>query len=667
VGYTNTNATLAGTIAPPDYAATHPVGIIKEGTGIYRISGNNNFLSGSLRVLDGRVLVMDNVAETDSLKLRGALGAMPDESMAVAFVFEKGTLGGTGSIGGTVDNYGTVEPGADGIGTLTIKNFAEAKDANLYVHPKSVLKFKIGSASKHDQLTVGGSVKFFNTTEDFTESSKMPLIGVEIEKDATVAVGDEFVVLTAKNKDVKAGEWAFQLKRPEQYTWEILESTDNGVYEVKLKITSLDEMAVVTDPDTVPNYTPMGAFYDDGIDDKTDLAPLRLYAEKNGKYLGTAISTWKNDMSNPNLAETKEVAAQFNMLVAENEMKFNALEPSRDGFDFSGADKLVNFAQANQLVVRGHCLAWHSQLPEWVSSDGKKNDRNWSREEALQILKNHIDKVMAHYKGKVAEWDVVNECLSDNQGVVRTKPGSYDLRQSVWTLAIGEDFIDSAFVYAHRADPDAQLYLNDYDVEFQGKAKSEAFYNLAIRLKNSGIPIDGVGVQCHFSVGGVDSVRLDATVRRFAKAGLKCIITELDMGIPSTSAADLEEQARNYRVITDIVLNNDNCPNLVIWGLKDNNSWRDSSNPLLYTAGLAKKPAWYAVRSAMRHRTGKIDYTPATEPEEDPETKTDIEDEPFDPSATDDAIYDMFGRRVDGRNLKPGLYIRGGKKIYIFK
>ena len=393
----------------------------------------------------------------------------------------------------------------------------------------------------------------------------------------------------------------------------------------------------------------MGPFYDDGISDASDATTLREYAERSGKRIGTAISTWKTDLSNENLAETKEVERQFNLLVAENEMKFDALEPSRGQFSYGGADVLANFAQRHQMYMRGHTLVWHSQLPEWVSSDGKKNDKNWSRQEALDIMKNHITNVMRHYKGKVQEWDVVNECLDDDQSTVRTDPTAYDLRQSVWRLAIGEDYVDSAFVYAHRADPDALLFLNDYGVELQGKAKSEAFYNLAIRLKNAGIPIDGVGLQCHFSVGDVDSVKLERTIRKFADAGLQCIITELDMGIPSVTSENLQEQARNYRVITDIVLNNDNCPNLLIWGLKDNDSWRSSSNPLLYTSGLGKKPAFYAVRSALRHRyltdVPPLQVAPASD--------------------SSQQLYDLSGRRVNTQHPRPGIYIRAGKKIVI--
>ena len=654
VGCLNTDATMAGKIAPPDYSDTHHVGLVKEGKGTYRITGNQNYISGALRVMDGRVLIMNDRTEAESKKYRGATGAMANNTEAVVYVFEQGVLGGTGNVAGTVDNYGVIEPGDGQIGTLTLKNYAVKKDANLYVRPASVLQFKIGSSTNYDQLLVDGTVKYYSIRQDFSESTQMPAIHVVLNEDCDVKVGDEFRLLTAKSKTSQAGEWTFDLQKPDRYTWALEEREENGEYIVVLRLVSLedDQQGGGNDnPDDNPDEgSGMGAFYEDGIDDNKDTTPLRTYAQKNNKYIGTAISTWKNDITNANLAETKEVAAQFNMLVAENEMKFDALEPSRNQFSYGGADNLVNFARNHQMKVRGHCLAWHSQLPEWVSSDGKKNDKNWSRAEALQILENHIKKVMTHFKGKVVEWDVVNECLDDDQTSIRSNPEGYDLRVSVWTRAIGEDFIDSAFVYAHRADPNAKLYLNDYGVELQGKAKSMAFYNLAMRLKKSNIPIDGVGLQCHFSIGDVDSVKLENTIKKFADAGLKCIVTELDMGIPSTSSENLEEQARNYRVVTDIVLNNDNCPNLVIWGLKDNNSWRESSNPLLYTAGLGKKPAYYAVRSALRHRVLVNEQTDIQV----------VEDQTNDTSLP---VYDLSGRRVQSESLEPGIYIQGGKKF----
>jgi GH35 family endo-1,4-beta-xylanase len=372
-----------------------------------------------------------------------------------------------------------------------------------------------------------------------------------------------------------------------------------------LRLVSLENMDNGNDSDNPGiSENTMGAFYDDGIDDAEDKKSLKYYANQNGKSIGTAISLYKNDLTDSTLPETEAVGFQFNMLVAENEMKPEAFGGQNGNFYFATADKLVNFATRKKMAMRGHCLVWNQQSPTWISSDGgKTNDQNLTRQQALDIMKKHITSVMQHFKGKVREWDVVNECLDDNQSAVRTNPDAYELKKNcVWQQAIGDDYVDSAFVYAHQADPDAILYLNDYGVEFQGKAKSAAFYNLATSMKKKGIPIHGVGLQCHFSIDEVDSVKFDNTIRRFEEAGLQCIITELDMGIPDTSEKSLLEQARLYRVITDIMLNHDNCPSMVIWGLKDNNSWRETSNPLLFTAQLDKKPAYYAVRSALRHR-----------------------------------------------------------------
>ena len=647
LGGLNTDATLAGTIKPTDYDDATLLSIVKEGTGTYSITGNNNYLSGALRILEGRVLVMNDRAEAESQQLRGALGAKPNANEAIAYVFSKGVLGGIGSIGGMVDNYGTIEPGADGIGVLTLKNYAADLDANLTVRPSSRLRFKVAAANSYDQLVVDGSVSYNNIMDDFSTSDKMPVIEMALEQTADIAIGTEFRVLTVNSK--VAGDWHFDV-RANKYTWEVEEREEDGHVVFVVRLVSYADMEISDDPDedeeaNDPIYT-MGAFYDDGINDATDNNTLRYYADKNQKSIGVALCTYKGYDS-----ERKEAARQFNMMVCENEMKMDALQPSRGSFSFGGADNLVSLAQQNDMAIRGHCLVWHSQVPGWLSSDGKKNDKNWTREQALEIMKNHITKVMQHYKGKVREWDVVNECLDDDQTTVRSNPNSYDLRQqSVWQRAIGDDYIDSAFVYAHRADPDAILYLNDYGVELQGKAKSLAFYNLAVSLKEKGIPIHGVGLQCHFSIGEVDGVKLNRTIKRFAEAGLMCIITELDMGIPSTTAANKEEQARLYRMITDIVLKNDNCPSMVIWGVKDNDSWRSASNPLLYDSGMGKKPAWYGVRSALRHRALSTGVS----------EKVIVNSDKFATAP----IYDLQGRKVTSL-LKPGLYIKNGKKFVV--
>ena len=642
LGYLNTDATLAGTIAPPDYSDTHPLGIIKEGKGTYRITGNQNYLTGALRVMEGRVLVNNDRSEALAKKMRGGLGAKTNENEAIAYVFTKGVLGGTGSIGGSVDLYGTIDPGDVEAGTLTIRNYATpAKNAHLTVHPASVLRFRIDNGV--GRLDIGGTLKYSQATEDFSTSDAQPVVMLEVPDTFEATVGIELTLLTAK---AKSGDWQFRFQQPGKGTWVLEENNDSDGYKLVARLTSMEDANpdAPDDPEaTDPIGSPMGPYYDDGIADNTDTHALRYYAEQNGKWIGAAFCTYKGLDS-----DRTEAGRQFNMLVAENEMKMESLQPQRGQFNYGSADNLVSFAQRNKMAVRGHCLVWHQQQPEWLSSDGKKNDKGWTRKEALEIMKSHITNVMKHFKGKVTEWDVVNECLDDDQSIIRNNPDAYTLRQNVWQRAIGDDYIDSAFVYARQADPTVLLYLNDYDVEMQGKAKAVAFYNIVKRLQQRGIPIDGVGLQCHFSVGSVDSVKLERTIRRFGDDGLKCIITELDMGVGSTSAKDLEEQARNYRVVTDIMLNNDNCPNMLIWGIKDNDSWRSGSNPLLYTSSLGKKPAWYAVRSALRHRALVTDVRPV--------------------QATvvpSDAIYDLKGRRIGSGSLQPGIYIKGGKKVLV--
>ena len=652
LGGMNTDFTLAGTIMPSSYDDGTLVGIVKEGTGTMTITGNNNYVSGALRILEGRVNIMNDSEEAENKKLRGALGAKPKATDAIAYVFGKGVLSGTGSIGGSVESYGTIEPGSNGVGLLTLKNYVAEKNANLTVHPASVLRFKVSSVEECTRLNVDGQVQYSNTTEDFQTSDKMPVIELVVADDANLKVGDEIPVMTSRTKI--GDNWHFDV-RANKYTWEIVVMETTGFpsatfFNVRVVSLNNSDDPNPDDPDN-PGST-MGAFYDDGINDATDNNTLRYYADKNQKNIGVALATYKGYQS-----DRDEAGRQFNMMVCENEMKMETLQPSKGSFNFGSADQLVSFAQKNNMTVRGHCLVWHSQQPTWLSSDGKKNDKGWTRNEALEIMKNHITKVMQHYKGKVREWDVVNECLDDNQTTVRTNPNSYDLRkQSVWQLAIGDDYIDSAFVFAHRADPDAVLYLNDYGVELQGKAKTVAFYNLAMRLKNDGIPIDGVGLQCHFSIGDVDSVKLDNTIKHFEEAGLKCIITELDMGIPSTSEENLLEQARNYRVITDIMLKHDNCPSMVIWGIKDNDSWRSGSNPLLYNSGMQPKPAWRAVRSALRHRTLTNDiHSPFAESD----SQLSISNSQF------PYVYTLDGRRVTSSALKPGIYIKDGKKFIV--
>ena len=268
----------------------------------------------------------------------------------------------------------------------------------------------------------------------------------------------------------------------------------------------------------------------------------------------------------------------------------------------------------------------------------------------LDILHNHIKNVVTHWKGKVAEWDVANEVLSDNQQTIYSNPNGYDLRPSVWATGIGEDFLDSAFVWAHKYDPDAVLILNDYGVENKGWGKSEALYNLAMRLRNSGIPIHGVGLQAHMDAGNVSAKAIDANITRFKDAGFECHITELDLGIDDASTANLQKQALDFYSLMHVAMKHDNCKSLMIWGLSDDLTWRTGRRPLLFDSNLSRKPAYWAVHAALRENAD-AEETGNNELQITNYKKT-------------DTMFNILGQRV--KTLEKGkIYIIDGKK-YIY-
>ena len=179
---------------------------------------------------------------------------------------------------------------------------------------------------------------------------------------------------------------------------------------------------------------------------------LRSLAEERGRYIGAILnSEWFNNAIESQFEEIHKT--QFNAVVAENEMKFDATEPNKGQFSYAKGDKMVTYAKANKMRVRGHALAWHSQVPGWVNNIRDKK-------QLLDVLKNHIDNVVGHWKGEVAEWDVVNEAINDDNNHGWRSNGS------VWFQTIGAEFLDSAFVWAHAADPDAELCYNDYAIEW---------------------------------------------------------------------------------------------------------------------------------------------------------------------------------------------------------
>ena len=260
---------------------------------------------------------------------------------------------------------------------------------------------------------------------------------------------------------------------------------------------------------------------------------LRSLAEERGRYIGAILNSewfgggWGGGLE-PEFEQIHKV--QFNAVVAENEMKFDATEPSENNFSYDKGDKMIKYAQENGMRVRGHALAWHSQVPGWVSNYSGQKDK------LLAVLKNHIENVVGHWKGKIAEWDVVNEAVNDDNNHGWRSNGS------VWFEGIGAEFLDSAFVWAHAADPDAELCYNDYAIEWGLGNGSKAGFVLeqVKRWKENGIPITCVGTQTHIEISHETTPQnVRAFAQELAKLDIKLNITELDIGFPKGSAGQL--------------------------------------------------------------------------------------------------------------------------------
>lgn len=335
---------------------------------------------------------------------------------------------------------------------------------------------------------------------------------------------------------------------------------------------------------------------------------LSELAAARGRFVGSILnSEWFNNSlgSDATIYESTH-KANFNIVVAENEMKFDATEPSRGSFSFTKGDKLMAYAAANGMQVRGHALAWHSQVPSWVSTLAQQVESagGSARDTLLSVLKTHIDSVVGHYKGKIREWDVVNEAINDN--------GTHGWRSegSVWFQYIGRDFIDSAFVWAHKADPDAKLYYNDYALEWgmgTGTKAQFAYDSIAVRLKNAGIYITGIGTQTHIQNTHTSTPsNLRTLASKLKSIGMTMQITELDIGFAlgtAISDADYAAQGHLYRQFMDLFLEAENMEAFVIWGFSDKYSWlKDQSkyNGLIFDSSFAKKPAYDSLVASLK-------------------------------------------------------------------
>jgi endo-1,4-beta-xylanase len=291
------------------------------------------------------------------------------------------------------------------------------------------------------------------------------------------------------------------------------------------------------------------------------------------------------------------LAAEFDQVTPDNAMKFAATEPQQNTYDFRQADKLVQFAQEHHMKIHGHNLVWDQALPDWITNG------HFTREQLLNILYNHITTVVSRYRGKVAMWDVVNEALDYNGNPTN----------SIWERVIGPSYIDSAFIWAHEADPQAQLFYNDYGGEDLG-TKSDKVYALVKGLIQRGIPINGVGLQMHIGQPVPNPQDVQKNIARLGALGLKVEITEMDVNVtvPANNLHDaqiLNGEAQIYHDELAACLAEPACEGFSMWGFTDLNSWLDGSaptgqlaSPLIFDRTYHPKPAYYALIQALQGR-----------------------------------------------------------------
>jgi endo-1,4-beta-xylanase len=333
---------------------------------------------------------------------------------------------------------------------------------------------------------------------------------------------------------------------------------------------------------------------------------------KNNFMIGAALNAALFTEKNKDGAEI--VKKHFNTITPENVLKWEAVHPLLGKYNFSASDKFIEFGEKNNMFIVGHTLVWHAQTPKWVFEDS--TGKPLTKEKLLERMRDHIYTVVGRYKGKIKGWDVVNEAIVDD--------GSYN--QSPWLKIIGEEFVVKAFQFAHEADPDAELYYNDYSVE--NIPKRNGVIELVKKLQSVGIKVSGIGMQGHYSLSWPSLGQIDSTIKEFGQLGVKVMLTELDMDVlplidwsPSadislrfkyresmnpykTSLPDSMQLvlAKRYADLFSIFVKYDCLSRVTFWGVADGESWLNNwpirgrtSYPLLFGRDGKTKPAFDAI------------------------------------------------------------------------
>ncbi|WP_229402342.1 endo-1,4-beta-xylanase [Micromonospora okii] len=315
--------------------------------------------------------------------------------------------------------------------------------------------------------------------------------------------------------------------------------------------------------------------------DPTDRS-LRALALRHKLHIGTAVDMAAlTDPADPRYREL--VREEFSSVTAENEMKWESLEPTRGNYDWGPADAFVAAARRNDQRVRGHVLVWQNQVPKWLT-DGVA-DGSIGTAELREILRHHITTVVSRYRGRIWQWDVVNEAVSDPWDTPSTLH-----YKGFWAEHLGPGYIADAFRWARAADPGALLFYNDYNIEAFGSGnpaddKTQFVHDMARDLLAQGVPIDGVGSQGHLGTqyGNYDPIQVADALHRFARLGLATAFTEVDVrsrltdgvqaGDPEEINPRLQASAANFHALLQGCLAEPRCLSFTVWGFTDRHSW----------------------------------------------------------------------------------------------
>ncbi|MCQ2579593.1 MAG: endo-1,4-beta-xylanase [Treponemataceae bacterium] len=313
---------------------------------------------------------------------------------------------------------------------------------------------------------------------------------------------------------------------------------------------------------------------------------FRSLASKKNLDTGVAVAVGSLNKE----SHTSIIAKNSSIIVAENCMKWESIHPRENTWNWSETDRIIEFAEANNMKVKFHTLFWHNQNPSFLSE-------RWSREKALEVMDNHISTIMTRYKGRIQDYDVVNEMFEDN--------GS--LRKNIWYKTIGEDYIEHALIKAHECDPSAKLYINDYSNETMGQPKADAMFNFVKNLKEKGVPINGVGMQMHMDTAyGFNAEQIRKNVKRYADIGVDVSFSEVDVRIPQKNyESHLDKQQQIYCELLQIAVEEPNVKNFIMWGFTDASSWVPYTFPgkghaLPYDEKLNPKPLYEAMLEILK-------------------------------------------------------------------